>query len=158
MKTGKTPFIKWTGSKRKQAPYIVSQFPKEINTYYECFVGGASVLHELLNQISLGNITCKHIVCSDINNDLICVWNMLKDKNGEIEMYSNGIPRLDDDTLEKEMIHRINELLLIENDIDMHIIDEDCFNYDDCNGKYDVLSPIEIMNLQRILCGVGMNE
>ena len=81
MKTGKTPFIKWTGSKRKQAPYIVSQFPKEINTYYECFVGGASVLHELLNQISLGNITCKHIVCSDINNDLICVWNMLKDKN-----------------------------------------------------------------------------
>ena len=84
--------------------------------------------------------------------------HMLKDKNGEIEMYSNGIPRLDDDTLEKEMIHRINELLLIENDIDMHIIDEDCFNYDDCNGKYDVLSPIEIMNLQRILCGVGMNE
>ena len=84
--------------------------------------------------------------------------HMFKDKNGEIEMYSNGIPRLDDDTLEKEMIHRINELLLIENDIDMHIIDEDCFNYDDCNGKYDVLSPIEIMNLQRILCGVGMNE
>ena len=78
--------------------------------------------------------------------------HMFKDKNGEIEMYSNGIPRLDDDTLEKEMIHRINELLLIENDIDMHIID------DDCNGKYDVLSPIEIMNLQRILCGVGMNE
>lgn len=84
--------------------------------------------------------------------------HMFKDKNGEIEIYSNGIPRLDDDTLEKEMIHRINELLLIENDIDMHIIDEDCFNYDDCNGKYDVLSPIEIMNLQRILCGVGMNE
>ena len=84
--------------------------------------------------------------------------HMFKDKNGETEMYSNGIPRLDDDTLEKEMIHRINELLLIENDIDMHIIDEDCFNYDDCNGKYDVLSPIEIMNLQRILCGVGMNE
>ena len=84
--------------------------------------------------------------------------HMFNDKNGEIEMYSNGIPRLDDDTLEKEMIHRINELLLIENDIDMHIIDEDCFNYDDCNGKYDVLSPIEIMNLQRILCGVGMNE
>ena len=84
--------------------------------------------------------------------------HMLKNKNGETEMYSNGIPRLDDDTLEKEMIHRINELLLIENDIDMHIIDEDCFNYDDCNGKYDVLSPIEIMNLQRILCGVGMNE
>lgn len=88
MKTSKTPFIKWTGSKRKQAPYIVSQFPKEINTYYECFVGGASVLHELLNQISLGNITCKHIVCSDINSDLICIWNMLKDKNDREELYN----------------------------------------------------------------------
>lgn len=102
MKTGKTPFIKWTGSKRKQAPYIVSQFPKEINTYYECFVGGASVLHELLNQISLGNITCKHIVCSDINNDLICVWNMLKDKNDRqklLDYYSklhNELKRLAD--------------------------------------------------------------
>ena len=31
-KISKTPFIKWTGSKRKQAPYIVDQFPKNINT------------------------------------------------------------------------------------------------------------------------------
>lgn len=87
-KISKTPFIKWTGSKRKQAPYIVSQFPKEIETYYECFIGGASVLHELLNEITLGNITCKHIVCSDINSDLIRIWNMLKDKNDREELYN----------------------------------------------------------------------
>ena len=87
-KLSKVPFIKWTGSKRKQAPYIVSQFPKEINTYYECFVGGASVLHELLNQISLGNITCKHIVCSDINYDLIALFNLLKGKDTREELFN----------------------------------------------------------------------
>lgn len=81
------PFIKWSGSKRKQAPYIVSKFPKEINTYYECFLGGASVLHELLNQIACGSISCKHIVCSDINKDLINVWNMLKNPDTRQKLY-----------------------------------------------------------------------
>lgn len=81
------PFIKWSGSKRKQAPYIVSKFPKEINTYYECFLGGASVLHELLNQIVCGSISCKHIVCSDINKDLINVWNMFKNPDTRQKLY-----------------------------------------------------------------------
>ena len=81
------PFIKWSGSKRKQAPYIVSKFPKEINTYYECFLGGASVLHELLNQIACGSISCKHIVCSDINKDLINVWNMFKNPDTRQKLY-----------------------------------------------------------------------
>lgn len=87
IKIGKTPFIKWSGSKRKQAPYIVSQFPKEINTYYECFVGGASVFHELLNQIALGNIKCKHIVCSDLNKDLINIWNLFINKETRQELF-----------------------------------------------------------------------
>ena len=81
------PFIKWSGSKRKQSPYIVSKFPKEINTYYECFLGGASVLHELLNQIACGSISCKHIVCSDINKDLINVWNMFKNPDTRQKLY-----------------------------------------------------------------------
>ena len=81
------PFIKWSGSKRKQAPYIVSKFPKEINTYYECFLGGASVLHELLNQIACSSISCKHIVCSDINKDLINVWNMFKNPDTRQKLY-----------------------------------------------------------------------
>ena len=58
----KQVFIKWTGSKRKQAPEIVDNFPKEINTYYECFLGGGSVLHELLNRIYSGEIKYKKII------------------------------------------------------------------------------------------------
>ena len=92
MKTSKTPFIKWTGSKRKQAPEIVDKFPKKINTYYECFLGGGSVLHELLNRISIGEIECNKIVCCDINKDLINVFNIFKNKDTRhklLEYYSN---------------------------------------------------------------------
>lgn len=84
----KMPLIKWSGSKRKQAPYIVSKFPKYIDTYYECFVGGGSVFHELLKQIYEGNIKCNHIVCSDINKDLINIWNMFLNKDTREELFN----------------------------------------------------------------------
>lgn len=85
--SNKQVFIKWTGSKRKQAPEIVNNFPKEINTYYECFLGGGSVLHELLNRIYSGEIKCKKIICCDINPDLIGIWNMLKNNRQELFDY-----------------------------------------------------------------------
>jgi len=69
------PVIKWTGSKRSQAEYIISKFPKEINTYYEPFIGGASVLFKLLHS----EISVKNYICSDINSDLISLWNTIKD-------------------------------------------------------------------------------
>lgn len=68
------PAIKWTGSKRSQAHKIISLFPKEIETYYEPFVGGGSVLFALLNS----DIKVNHFICSDINSDLISLWNEIK--------------------------------------------------------------------------------
>ncbi|QDU82790.1 DNA adenine methylase [Polystyrenella longa] len=51
--------IKWTGSKRLQAKQIVKRFPRTNGTYFEPFVGGGSVLYELL-KIPILNIG---IVC-----------------------------------------------------------------------------------------------
>lgn len=68
------PVIKWSGSKRSQCDKIVSNFPKEIDTYYEPFVGGGSVMRMLLES----DIKVKRIVCSDLNNDLIDLWQMIK--------------------------------------------------------------------------------
>ena len=69
------PVIKWSGSKRSQSEDIVKRFPKEIDTYYEPFVGGASVLFQLLHS----DVRVKNYICSDINEDLINLWNIIKD-------------------------------------------------------------------------------
>lgn len=65
------PVIKWSGSKRSQAENILSYFPKQIDTYYEPFCGGASVLRRLLSS----DIKVDHYVCSDLNSGLIDLWN-----------------------------------------------------------------------------------
>lgn len=69
------PIIKYTGSKRSQAKNIVDLFPKKINTYYEPFIGGGSILGELLQR---KDIIVDTYICSDINSDLINLWNVIK--------------------------------------------------------------------------------
>ena len=68
------PAIKWSGSKRSQAQNIVSFFPREIDTYYEPFCGGCSVLRAMFET----DIKAKKYVCSDINITLISLWQMIK--------------------------------------------------------------------------------
>lgn len=78
--------IKWTGSKRTQASKIVDMFPDNFETYYEPFIGGGSILIELLNRHS---IKFNRIICSDINNDLINLWILIKQNPTEIiEQYT----------------------------------------------------------------------
>lgn len=69
------PVIKWSGSKRSQAEEIVKFFPNEIDTYYEPFCGGASVLRTLLENDA---IKVNKYVCSDLNKGLIDLWNEIK--------------------------------------------------------------------------------
>ena len=67
--------IKWTGSKRRQARQIVVRFPRQIATYYEPFLGGGSVLYELLGS----DIEVGRIEFSDICEPLIALWQVVKD-------------------------------------------------------------------------------
>ena len=68
-------FIKWTGSKRLQASWIVDKFPNNISTYYEPFLGSGSVMLELLSR---NDIIVNHVIASDICEPLIGLWNMVK--------------------------------------------------------------------------------
>ena len=77
------PVIKWSGSKRSQAEEILKHFPKKIDTYYEPFCGGCSMLKRLLSS----DIEVSHYVCSDINNDLISLWNMIKNNPREVSYH-----------------------------------------------------------------------
>ena len=75
------PIVKWSGSKRSQAEAIVARMPREIDSYYEPFCGGCSVLNRLLQTIS---INVKRYVASDLNADLIALWNEIKNNPEEL--------------------------------------------------------------------------
>lgn len=108
------PVIKWSGSKRTQSNKIVSYFPKEIDTYYEPFVGGGSVLRQLLNQ----NIKVKEYICSDINKGLIDLWNFIKTSPAELsssyEKMWKELNKDDDKDRKKEYFYSIRERGLIK--------------------------------------------
>lgn len=70
------PVMKWTGSKRSQAKEIVARMPREIETYFEPFCGGCSVLYRLLQTPS---VRVGRYVASDKNKDLISVFNLIKE-------------------------------------------------------------------------------
>ena len=76
---------------------------------------------------------------------------IIKDTDGQMKLNTNGIPMVKSE-VEKEYMQKVNDLLNIEFYIDLFTISEECFNYDDTIGKYDVLSPSEIMFLQSFLC------
>lgn len=74
------PVIKWSGSKRSQATEILKYFPKQIGTYFEPFVGGGSVVRALLES----DIKVDKYVCSDLNGDLINLWNVIKNQPEQV--------------------------------------------------------------------------
>ncbi|MEZ6048763.1 MAG: Dam family site-specific DNA-(adenine-N6)-methyltransferase [Planctomycetaceae bacterium] len=91
---GGSVLIKWTGSKRLQAKQIVRRFPRRIGTYYEPFIGGGSVLYELLSS----DIQCDRVKCSDICRPLIELWKVVKNEPRHlIEAYDRLWRELQDD-------------------------------------------------------------
>lgn len=70
--------IKWTGSKTSQSKTIVDLFPKNVHTYYEPFIGGGSVLFEVLDRCEMKQISVQRFCCSDKNSDLINIYNIIK--------------------------------------------------------------------------------
>ena len=100
------PVIKWSGSKRSQSEEIIKKFPKTINAYYEPFIGGGSVLFQLLHS----DIKVEQYICSDINKDLIVLWNMIKDNPEHLcikykEMW-NELNSIEDIDLKKQYYYK----------------------------------------------------
>lgn len=74
----------------------------------------------------------------------------IKNKDGEPVLMASGLPDVDEQYKES-YVADINELLGIEIDVDLYTINEETFAYDD-GDKYDALTPMEIVQLQSILC------
>lgn len=75
MATNKNNPIKWSGSKAPLAEEIITKyFPKTpIDTYYEPFCGSCAVMLEAVKHHDI-----KNVICSDLNQDLINLWNEIK--------------------------------------------------------------------------------
>lgn len=100
------PVLKWVGGKTQIIETILEQFPREINSYHEPFVGGGSVLLGFLCLVKEGAIKVNGgVYASDKNVNLIALYqniqqypeeviNQLKEVVDEF----SGLPFWDDDT------------------------------------------------------------
>lgn len=72
-----TPFLKWVGGKRQLIPSIVDLLPKNIKelNYVEPFIGGGAVLFHLQP---------KNAVINDFNEELVNVYNVIKNNLAEL--------------------------------------------------------------------------
>lgn len=71
------PFLKWVGGKRQLMPSIVDHLPENIKDYkyIEPFIGGGAVLF---------NLQPKNAVINDYNEELINVYQVIKDNLDEL--------------------------------------------------------------------------
>lgn len=71
-------FIKWAGGKETELPIIMKHIPKKFDRYIEPFVGGGAVYL---------NMNCKKSIINDKSNELILLYNMIKNGNPEFIQY-----------------------------------------------------------------------
>lgn len=100
-----TPFLKWAGGKRQLMDEIMSLLPydfSEYETYVEPFLGGGSVLINILERGFQGKV-----LAGDINKDIILCYRMIKQEHSalisELEAIQKEIP---DDMDERKEFYR----------------------------------------------------
>lgn len=69
------PFLKWAGGKTQLLEELLKRVPKQFNTYYEPFIGGGALYFA---------IDPKTAVIADINEDLVNVYNVVRDNPEEL--------------------------------------------------------------------------
>tara|TARA_Y100000389_G_C17461952_1_gene522426 strand:- start:711 stop:1610 length:900 start_codon:yes stop_codon:yes gene_type:complete len=85
------PIIKWVGGKTQLLDDILALFPREINNYYEPFLGGGSILFGLLEKIDRNEIVVSgRINVSDKNSVLIHMFINIQNSHLELMEYLNN--------------------------------------------------------------------
>ena len=67
------PFLKWAGGKRQLLPELLKEAPRQIDTYYEPFIGGGALFFALAAE---GRF--RRAVLADCNQDLISCYQALQ--------------------------------------------------------------------------------
>ena len=102
------PLLNWVGNKRIAASQIISYFPKNINNYYEPFLGSGAVLAELMDEENnLLATNFNQAYASDNNPYLIEIFNYVKnDPQTLIDYYTKNITNYMDNKVENYNIIR----------------------------------------------------
>lgn len=81
----KSLLLKWVGGKNQIIDDIKELIPKEINNYYEPFLGGGTVLFNILELQKTGKIKIKKkIIVNDLNTGLINFYINIKNNPEEL--------------------------------------------------------------------------
>lgn len=87
------PFLKYIGSKSQIKENVLDHFPPNIESYYEPFVGGGSILLHFLEKLESESIKCTgHIYVNDINKDLIDCYLVIKNYVAEFVIELKNLP------------------------------------------------------------------
>jgi DNA adenine methylase len=79
------PILKWVGGKTQILDEVLSRLPKEMNHYYEPFLGGGSVLLGVLSWKRANKLKIRGtIYASDVNANLIAMYKNLQAKPTEL--------------------------------------------------------------------------
>jgi len=73
------PVLKWAGGKRQLLGNLIINVPDNFNTYYEPFIGGGALLIKLYSMQKISNA-----VISDLNKDLVDLYNVIKNSPYEL--------------------------------------------------------------------------
>ncbi len=117
------PIIKWVGGKTQILEEVFEKFPNIINNYHEIFLGGGSVLFELLDRIRDNKITLNgNIYCYDKNRVLIGMFNNIKNNHKdlykEIGLLLNTYSNIDDgEPLNRKAIKSLKTLEELKKEI-----------------------------------------
>lgn len=79
------PFLRWAGGKNWFIKHIDQFLPKNINNYYEPFLGGASIFIHLYEK----DLLKRDIYLSDSNDSLINTYKILRDYPNELILKLN---------------------------------------------------------------------
>ena len=126
------PVLKWAGGKTQLLPFLKDNLPSSFNTYYEPFIGGASLFLSVQPNLA---------VINDINPQLIHLYKTIKDNADE---FISLIQKYDSVDCTKEFYLELRDKY--NNKIENNILDTECatlmvwINKHCFNGLYRVNS------------------
>ncbi len=72
------PFLKWVGGKTQLLEKIIKYIPNKFNDYHEIFLGGGSMLFQVLHLKQNKIINCNNIYAYDYNKTLINLYTHIQ--------------------------------------------------------------------------------